>query len=241
MSGGAGAVAGGLFTGRRRKEKGEGRAGYLGRILTNALLAGGMTGGAHYLGAKGLENTVGNLADSSKSISGGKGDEGPMVTAVKNLAFSPLIAGAAGATALGATHGNSLIGAGNTASPGRRLTTLLGPDADADWMHNATPKQVSDRLATLPAASLDEAERLRRAAGVPSARVTPSNIGGLLQRLGISPDKASTIQGAVSNVGRRGLKTFGQSVPRVAGRGALALTAASLPALIGAMVTNKTE
>ena len=49
ISGGAGAVLGGLMTGRRRKRQGEGRLGHLGRVLRNALLAGGLAGGGHYL------------------------------------------------------------------------------------------------------------------------------------------------------------------------------------------------
>ena len=88
MSGGVGAIAGGAMSGRRRADSGESRVGYLGRILRNALIAGGLAGGAHYLGAKGLEKTVGNMSDSSTVLSGTPNDEGPLSTTVKNVAFS---------------------------------------------------------------------------------------------------------------------------------------------------------
>lgn len=56
ISGGGGALAGALATGRRKERSGESRLGYLGRILKNSLLAGGVAGGSHYLLNKGVEN-----------------------------------------------------------------------------------------------------------------------------------------------------------------------------------------
>jgi hypothetical protein len=240
MSGGVGALAGGAMTGRRRKDSGEGRLGYLARILRNALITGGLAGGAHALLDKGVEKTVGNLSDSSKALTGTPGDEGPMATATKNIAFSPLTAAGAGAGALALTHNNSTIGAGDTSDAMKRFSKDLPGKHDSAWMRTSTPGEIASTLEGIAdPKKVETLERLRRAAGVPSSHITPggNGIGNLLEKIpGID---AANVKGALSSAARRGpLSTFGQSWPRRAGRGALALTAASLPALIGALVTS---
>jgi hypothetical protein len=256
MSGGVGAIAGGALTGRRRKAHGEDRTSYLMRVLRNALIAGGLAGGAHYLGAKGLEKTVGNLTAGSDAITGGsKRDEGPLATTVKNVAFSPLTAASTGVGALAATRGNSTIGAGDTADHRKLFGDAVGK-TDAAWLNKAEPSEVSAQIRTanprtnFPAGDagdadhlqkLDKADRLRRLAGLPSDAVKDNNLGGLLRKLGLSESTASKVQGGASSLRRRGLGVLGQSTPRAVGRGALGLAAAGIPALIGALVTSKTS
>ena len=240
MSGGVGALAGGAMTGRRRKDSGEGRLGYLARILRNALITGGLAGGAHALLNKGVEKTVGNLADSSKALTGSPGDEGPMATAAKNIAFSPLTAVGAGAGALALTNNSSTFGAGDNSDALKRFGKELPGKYDSAWMRTATPDEVAavTKNVTDPN-QIKMLERLRRAAGVPSSYIEQGGkgIGNLLEKIpGID---AAAVKGTLSSAARRGpLSTFGQSWPRRTGRGALALTAASLPALIGALVTS---
>ena len=242
MSGGAGALAGGVLTGRRREERGEGRMGYLGRILRNALITGGLAGGAHYMLGQGAEKTVGNLQDSSKALTGTPGDEGPAATAAKNILFSPVTAAAAGAGALALTHDNAVMGAGNKDDFRKRLSKELGGSRDAAWLRTATPKELADAVAKLKdPTAIESAERLRRAAGLASSRIEPGGhgIGNLLQAIpGVSDEAAAATKGALSTIGRKGLGTFGQNWPRRTGRGALALTAASIPAIIGSLITS---
>ncbi len=240
MSGGAGALIGGAVTGRRREEKGEGRLGYLGRILRNAVITGGLAGGAHYLLGKGTEKTIGNLSDSSKAISGTAGDEGPAATAAKNILFSPLTAAGAGAGTLALTHNNSIIGAGNKAPFLKRFGDMVGKGTS--WLETATPDEAAAAVKKLAPSEIATAERLRRRAGVPSSLIEDggSGIGNLMQKIpGMGNGRAEAVKGAISTLGRRGLSTLGQTHTRRAMRGALGLTAASLPALIGALVTSK--
>jgi len=42
-------------------------------------------------------------------------------------------------------------------------------------------------------------------------------------------------------VRRRGLGILGQSTPRLIGRSAIGMAAAGIPAIIGALITNKTS
>lgn len=235
LSGGVGALAGGALTGRRREAKGEGRLGYLGRILKNALITGGLAGGAHYLVGKGVDKTVGNLADSSKALTGTPNDEGPMATTVKNVAFSPLTAAGAGAGALALTHNNAAIGAGDKSDYLTRFSNEIG-GKDKSWLRTATPSEVAAEVAKLAPEAQPVAERLRRAAGVPSSSIEAGSLGELIGK--IPGADAPKVKGALSSVARRGLGTFGQNWPRRTGRAALALTAASMPALLGALVTS---
>ena len=240
MSGGVGAIAGGAMSGRRRADSGESRVGYLGRILRNALIAGGLAGGAHYLGAKGLEKTVGNMSDSSTVLSGTPNDEGPLSTTVKNVAFSPITAASSGLGALAATRGHSIIGAGSTDDYSKRLLQML-PGKDKAWANSASADEVAEAVRALPAGTQPKAEQLRRLAGLPSSNVADGSVGNLLERAGLSSEKAQSAQGALSTVRRRGLGILGQSTPRLIGRSAIGMAAAGIPAIIGALITNKTS
>jgi len=230
LSGGAGAAVGGVMSGRRRKENGEGRVGYMGRILRNALMAGGLAGGSHYLLGKGLDKTLGSI--DGQHVRTGKGeDSGPLASTVKNVSFSPLTAAAAGGAGLVMTHGNELIGAGNAgkASNLKALAKQL-KGMDVDVLKSKNVNEIADLVP-------DHLEDTRRAAGLASSKIGPGQ--EFLKSIpGLTPEKAEKLKGYLSTIGRKGMSTFGQSHTRRAGRGALGLAAAGVPALAGAFMTD---
>ena len=106
MVGGGGALLGGLATGSRRKHDGEGRIGYAGRLAKNMGLAGLLAGG----GAAALHKGYGAVKDSldmEHPFTGKDADLSPVASLGKDLAFSPLTAGAAGLGMLAATRGGT--------------------------------------------------------------------------------------------------------------------------------------
>ena len=230
LSGGAGALAGGVMTGGRKED--EGRLGYLGRILRNAGLTAGLAGGGHYLLNRGLNDVKGNVANADFDLP----QEGPLTTATKNIAFSPVTAGLAGAAGLAATHKRPLLGAGDKSTPLDVLAKEVGKSPAA--LRVSTAEQLG-KMKKLRSA--DNA-RLRQLAGLPSDHIARGSIGELLQsKLGLSPDKARKIKGGLSSLTRKGpLSTLGQTWPSRAGRGALSLAAAGLPALLGSILTKET-
>jgi hypothetical protein len=217
---------------------------YLARILGNAAISGGLVGGAHALISKGVDNTVGNMVDPAKALTGGPDDQGPVASFARNVAFSPLTAAAAGAYGLHKTKDMGLIGSGANSpkakSALKQLATALNIDAD-ELATNATPKEVSEATQATSAkgkTSLSKLESLRRTAGVPSEFINPNENGAgkLLQK--VIPKHAETIKGSLSELGRRHLSTFGQSWPRRGGRAALMMSAAAIPGLLGATLTS---
>lgn len=233
LSGGAGALAGGIMTGRQKGEKGESRGGYLSRVLRNALLAGGLASGGHYLLNKGVESTVGSLADDN-ALSGGDGNQSPLATTVKNVAFSPFTALGAGATALAATSKHPNIGAGSTADFMNRFAKETPGSPSAKLLSTATAEEIG---------RLGGDERVRRLAGLPSnvMEAPGSNkIHDLIRKVTNNEAGARELKGQISEWTRKGpLSVMGQSRPRRIGRGALGLAAAGVPALLGAFLTNE--
>lgn len=249
LSGGAGALAGGLVT-RRPADEDESRAGYLGRILRNALLTGGLAAGGHYLIGKGLESTVGSSApvpDAPKAP-----DKGPLETAVRNIAFSPFTAAGAGASALYATNKTPHIGsdpAGRDAFLTRfRTEDAPGAPSSKHLRHTATAKEVGD-IERAQGSAYNS--RSRRMAGLPSdlmetrhdfLRKIPQSVLDRIPGIKDAHGKGDVqaLKGLLSTALRKGpLSTFGQSFPRRAMRGTLGLTAAGIPALIGAFLTGE--
>jgi len=244
LSGGAGALAGGMVTGRQKEDENETRAGYLGRVLRNALLTGGLAAGGHYLLGKGLEATVGQTNDTPAS---GMPEKGPLENAVRNIAFSPLTAAGAGASALYATHDLKHVGAYRKGAPEAFLKRFqshtTGAPSSNTLRHTATAKEIGDLERAMGA--LNDG-RARRLAGLPSDIMEPRH--RLLNRIpqsvlnripGVDGD-VTKLKGALSTALRRGpLSTFGQSHPRRMMRGTLGLVAAGVPALLGAFLTNK--
>lgn len=212
LSGGVGAAAGAMASGGRRKKEGEGRLGYLGRILGNAALAGGLAGGGHYLLSQGTKGTLGNIAVGE--------DDGPLQSSVKNIAFSPATAAASGALGLAATSKGSRLGATPSLSAMRELGGKEFLDRSMDSLKNATPGEMDGWLKSVRPEAAGKANRLRQQAGLASG---------------------SGLQGLLSSLIRKSpLSTFGQTNPTRLKRGLIGLTAAGIPALIGSLITPET-
>lgn len=249
LSGGAGALGGALMTGRRRRHRDEGRLGYLGRVLRNALVVGGLAGGAHALLGQGLSRTMGGLTEGA---TGTAGNEGPLAATTKNILFSPVTAAGAGGAALLATHGRPLIGAGDPSNYVNRLSRALGglgknPNQyTPEWLRSAAPAEINEVMRRFddPAnpAARAAMERIRRGAGLASSHIGPgNNVGNLLLRLGMSQEGAETAKGFLSSARRNLLGTLGNTPGRTAWRGGLGLTAAAIPAMVGSYITSDTR
>jgi hypothetical protein len=215
LSGGTGAVLGGVLTGRRREEEGEGRMGHLRRVLTNALIGGGLAGGAHWLVNKGVDSVRGIQAGGGMPAAEDK-VKNPLEQTARSIAFSPFTAAATGAAGLIATDGRPIIGAGRNESS-KALTAL------AERL-GVSEKHLTSRTAEeIAGMGLSEPNnKLRRLAGLGSGEGW---------------------RGTVSSVARKNplLSTFGQTWPRRAWRGGLGLAAAGVPALLGAYLTSPQE
>jgi hypothetical protein len=237
IAGTAGAGAGAFMTGGRDKEKNESRVGHLGRVLRNALISGGLAAGGTAAISKGLENTFGSM-DPKNPITGSEGNEGPLSSNIKGLLFSPGTAAASGATALGLTSGLKGIGSGEADKALQRQDLLgkLGVN-EAEMARAArSPKAIQDLIDAqthnkvfqgapfklgIDAAKAKELQAIRRAAGLAAGE--------------------TELARALSYIGRKGLATFGATPERNLVRGGLALTAAAIPAIIGATVTDDTH
>lgn len=233
LSGGVGAAAGGLLTSPRRAKKGEGRLSHLGRVLSNALMAGGLAAGSAALLRKGYENTLGS-PEAKDAVAGAKPtEEGPLDSTMRGALFSPLTAAGAGATGLYLTNKAPSIGAGvpNRSDDLKNFISKLqkgGESINKSDLRHKSPMEIQaiiDRISGVGSQTgvdktvLAELSKLRRGAGV-GAGHTP-------------------LSGFASKWTRKGpLSTFGQSWPRRAGRGALAIGAAAIPALVGSFITE---
>lgn len=250
VSGGIGAGAGALLTGQRRKKKGESRTSHLGRVLGNALIAGGLTAGSHALLNKGVESTTGHgVKDSIPSTTP---DEGPLATNLRTAAFSPLTAGAAGVGGLLATSKLGLLGNGHAQVKLDRdnfITKMKGHGHDINES-DITSKPTKELQALIEAqgTKLEETITGYNKHGEPIMKKIPqlydkspdmlAELERLRQRGGIAGGKGKLHQ-IISNITRRGpLSTFGQTTPRRIGRGALGLTAAAVPSILGALLTK---
>ena len=209
ISGGGGALAGAFLSGRRKKDKGESKGQHMLRVLRNSLLAGGLAAGGHALLNKGFEDTVGSV-DEMNPVSGQPGEEGPLPSAIRNIAFNPVTAAASGVVGLGLTDKMKFFGA-NRPKMEQALEALkdhgVGSPAKLRFADAAEGLKIDNK----------GLKHLRQAAGIPSGK----GVGGVL-----------------STIGRRGLSTFGQSAPRQIGRGALGLLFAGLPAVAGSFLTE---
>ena len=225
VSGGIGAGAGALLTGQRRKKKGESRTSHLGRVLGNALIAGGLTAGSHALLNKGVESTTGKgVAEGLPSTTP---DEGPLATNLRTAAFSPLTAGAAGVAGLTATHNMGVFGAGNKVKSDD-LTNFItklkdgGEKLNESDLRGTSPQKLQEIINRI---SGDDVDKL-------------SQMNKLRQRAGLGAGNHAAT-GLISKLTRRGpLSTFGQTTPRRIGRGTLGLTAAAVPSILGALLTK---
>jgi hypothetical protein len=113
LIGGAGAAGGAALTGGRRSKRGESRLGYMGRVLRNALVTGGLAAGATGLARYGMDK----LNNPAASADGKQTPDlaNPTDQALRSTLFSPTTAAASGALGLGLTHKLPGIGADTAA------------------------------------------------------------------------------------------------------------------------------
>lgn len=231
LAGGIGAGAGALMTGKRRKKKGEGRLSHLGRVLGNALMAGGLAGGGAALLHKGYNSVTGAADDVTKAT---EPNEGPLESTVRGAAFSPLTAVGAGAAGLGLTHGNETFGVGPKAQAGQLQNFAKRLGLSPQDVSNSTAEEV-DGLIKAKAKKMF-AGTAGAGADAEARMVDFLNRGRRGANVAGGADKLHRIASRVSRSGP--LSTFGPTWGRRAGRGALGLTAAALPALIGSFATK---
>jgi hypothetical protein len=263
LSGGAGAVLGGMASKRQREEEGEERSSYLSRVLRNALLAGGVAAGGHYLVNKGLGSTVGSIANDG-------GGEGAASTMTKNIAFSPLTALGVGGSALYATQ--KMPGIGAKVGIDDNMAHMLANTKDHFRASGGVGDLTEKRLRAMTAGEIGNLERAamkatggtysdraRRMAGLASDVVDPKrHLEGFMgldkipnKYLDMTPglkgiqdrdEQLRALKGFLSTASRKHLaSTFGQSGMRRTGRGALGLVAAGVPAMIGALLTRESN
>ena len=245
VSGGGGALMGALMTGGRREQKGEGRLGHLGRVLGNALLAGGTAAGAHKLINYGIDQTTGGaeaVQDSSTRSS-------PVENVISNTAFSPVTAGLFGGGALLATKNRDLLGSG------------MGKQTQVDG-YNALWRQLkeqmgSEKMPLKDGSTIGSAEELSKLNRTQLNELLDSKKGGRGSGSALSAkDYLSSIEGNKglhATARDHGIasgswkstpkaqlnRIFGKTVGKRSVRGGVGLAAALLPALAGSFMTSE--
>lgn len=221
LAGTGGALAGGLMSGGRRSAQGESRGKYLARVLANAAMAGTMAAGGTALLRKGYDSTLGAV-DKSGPLTGSKPEnQGPLASAWRGLAFSPLTAAGTGAAALAATHDSKSGLLGRDKGLIENAKGILGQELGLtpDKMDLAKRRGAIPELINAAAGGDDEVlkalNKLRGEAGIAG-------------------------KGALSRVAHSWpFKTFGTTTSTRIRRGGLGLAAAGVPALIGALTTSE--
>lgn len=246
LAGGAGAVGGAALSGRRRQRSGETRGQYLTRILRNAVVAGGLVGGGSYLAGEGFKNTLGSV-DLERPMTGGKDDLNPIGSTGKEIAFSPAAAALAGAGALGATANRPLIGA-NPGLADAESKLLAG----LKKLHGGALPQGADSKAALEfTAKTDNAalQKLLGDATTPEGRALRMEA----KKLGLNVHDASktiNIPGINKAIAPKHLahevaapfsKIMGRTAGRRIGRAGVGAAGALIPAIIGSILTSKSE
>lgn len=128
MVGGVGAGLGALATGRRRKRRGEGRAGYTGRILRNAALAATLAGGGSWAAKQGLDRLTGSgVTDDIPQPSPGR-------DAARGITANPLVVGGTGLATVAGIH--KLSPGGKTSDVLSQLATKLSASDTKDAAGN---------------------------------------------------------------------------------------------------------
>lgn len=235
LAGGGAAALGGLATGKRKKKSGEGRMSYAGRVLRNALVAGGLGAGGSYLAHQGLKKTVGAF-DKEHPITGGAGQQGPAADAVKNLAFSPVTAGAAGLGTLAATANRPMLGTGKQQESAlKQLLAELKAQPGVDpSIANVADGNGLNRVADKNFGAFDSA---MKNGGTAVSDVRQS----LAREAGVSMHDPKSARGIASRIIRRPVGSLlGQTNPQRIKRLGIGGAAALVPALLGALATNST-
>lgn len=146
LIGGAGAAGGAYMTGSRRSNRNnpESRLGYLGRVLKNSLVAGGLTAGAAGLARYGMDKLDKQTTADGKQLSG---MDNPTDAALRSALFSPVTALGAGTAGLLATHKIPVIGANTAARDAARdqIVKVLGLN-DRHELLRLKPTDLSSQL-----------------------------------------------------------------------------------------------
>lgn len=222
LAGGAGAAAGGIMSGRRKKRSGETRGQYLTRVLRNAAVTGGLVGGGSYLAAEGFKKTIG-AADLENPLTGKDGDQGPLASGLRDVAFHPATAAAAGLGTLGATINSKTLGANPLA--GERETQML-----ADLKGRGV-KGVASKADLVGLGRKDPAAFKAALGTDPSTLRDARSAGVNIHAPGTLAHTTTSLAKPISNL-------MGRTTGRRIGRGALGAGAALLPALLGALTTD---
>jgi hypothetical protein len=164
LIGGAGAAGGAALTGGRRNKRGESRLGYMGRVLRNALVTGGLAAGATGLARYGM----GKLNNPAASADGQTpGLDNPTDQALRSTLFSPATAAASGALGLGLTQKLPVIGIN---AKGRESARKAIADAikvqSTDSLMRMTPSDLAKKLRGIKEIDGMSPEVARRAAGL---------------------------------------------------------------------------
>jgi hypothetical protein len=246
LAGGAGAVGGAALSGQRRKRTGETRGQYLTRILRNAAVAGGLVGGGSYLAGEGFKKTLGSV-DLEHPMTGGKDDQNPIGSTGKEIAFSPVMAALSGATTLGVTANRPIIGA-NPGLADAESKLLAG----LKKLHGGSLPQGADSKSALEFTAKTDNAALQKLLG---DAATPEGKALRLEakKLGLNVHDASktiNIPGLNRAVSPRHLahevaapfsKVMGRTAGRRIGRAGVGAAGALIPAIIGAILTSKSE
>jgi hypothetical protein len=241
-------VVGALASGK--KERDEGKAGYVGRILRNAVLSGGLAAGATGLLGKAYSDAK-DISDSPSPVLGEPGNEGPLATMAKGVLFSPGTALASGGLTLGLTDSNRLLGAGREQTARHLENFARNINRTVGGRHTVSPtdleassaKEIEDLISRAAREGGDAGRltKMRRLAGLPGGAEIKLDSGILkdIPHKGMI-EKSLTEGGRIgSTISRRGLSTFGQTLPRRAMRGGLGLAAVLAPAVLGAFMEGR--
>jgi hypothetical protein len=210
LLGGAGAAGGAYMTGARRRNRRnpESRLGYLGRVLKNSLIAGGLTAGVAGLARYGMDKLDKQTTSDGKQLAG---MDNPTDQALRSALFSPVTALGAGTAGLLATHKIPAIGA-NTAARDKMRESFAkvleygskGKDGRVDpnvtALLKASPVELSQKLQQLGITKVDglDIETARRVAGLTlgasfnKAPLTDLRLGSTLKRMISSPSSAGS-------------------------------------------------
>lgn len=228
LVGGAGALAGGLMTGDRRKAYGESRTGHLGRVLRNALLTGGLAGGGALALRSAVNNTVGAV-DMEHPITGSDQNVSPVVQTAERATSSPL-AGAASATgALALTRNWKGLGSAGPRDAMRK--GLLSRMVDHGYMNKSDTPEV---LGAVPGAKMRDFAKTFVDSGGPNSGIKDQELKSLFRQSGMVDPRTTGLNKIWQAVSRNPVanEMIGTTPGRAAIRGGMATGAYYLPALL---------
>jgi hypothetical protein len=229
LAGGAGAVGGVALSGRRKARQGETRGQYLTRILRNAVITGALTGAGSYAAGEGLKKTFGKV-DLENPITGTESDQGPLAATGRKALFGLPAAVISGGVGLTATVGGKRLGANpNLGEAEKILMSGLKRKHGANLPADITDVEVLKYMAK------SEPDALRNLLKGDKALIHEA------KRLGLNTHALGSIARKAHEVARIPSNLMGRTNGRRIGRSAIGLGAAFVPALAGAILSNRPE